>query len=67
VLESYLPQQLSDEELSAVVADAVSEVSAAGASGPAAIGRVMKIVQPKVARRAEGGRIAAEVRRQLSA
>ena len=67
VLESYLPQQLSDEELSALVADAVSEVSAAGASGPAAIGRVMKIVQPKVARRAEGGRVAAEVRRQLSA
>ena len=67
VLESYLPQQLSDEELSAVVADAVGEVSAAGASGPAAIGRVMKIVQPKVARRAEGGRVAAEVRRQLSA
>ena len=67
VLESYLPQQLSDEELSALVADAVGEVSAAGASGPAAIGRVMKIVQPKVARRAEGGRVAAEVRRQLSA
>jgi hypothetical protein len=67
VLEGYLPQQLSDEELSALVADAVSEVSAAGASGPAAIGRVMKIVQPKVARRAEGGRVAAEVRRQLSA
>ena len=66
VLESYLPQQLSDEELAALVADAVSEVSAAGASGPAAIGRVMKIVQPKVARRAEGGRVAAEVRRQLA-
>ncbi len=66
VLESYLPQQLSDEELAALVADAVSEVSATGASGPAAIGRVMKIVQPKVARRAEGGRVAAEVRRQLA-
>ncbi len=66
VLESYLPQQLSDEELSALVADAVREVSAAGASGPAAIGRVMKIVQPKLAGRAEGGRVAAEVRRQLS-
>jgi hypothetical protein len=67
VLESYLPQQLSDEELSAIVADAVREVSAAGASGPAAIGRVMKIVQPKLAGRAEGGRVAAEVRRHLSA
>jgi uncharacterized protein len=67
VLEGYLPQQLSDEELSAVVRDAVAEVTAGGAAGPAAIGRVMKIVQPKVGRRAEGARVAAEVRRQLSA
>jgi uncharacterized protein YqeY len=66
VLEAYLPQQLSDEELSGIVADAVSEASAAGAAGPAARGRVMKIVQPRVARRAEGSRVAAEVRRQLS-
>ena len=66
VLEGYLPQQMSDEELSGLVAAAVAEVSAAGAAGPAAMGRVMKLVQPKVARRAEGGRVAAEVRRQLS-
>ena len=65
VLEGYLPQQLSDEELSGIVADAVQEASAAGA-GPAAMGRVMKLVQPRVARRAEGARVAAEVRRQLS-
>jgi uncharacterized protein YqeY len=66
VLQGYLPQQLSDEELTAIVADAVAEVSAAGASGPAAIGRVMKVVQPRVGRRAEGSRVAAEVRRALS-
>ena len=66
VLEGYLPQQMSDEELSGLVAGAVAEVSATGAAGPAAMGRVMKLVQPKVARRAEGGRVAAEVRRQLS-
>jgi uncharacterized protein YqeY len=65
VLEGYLPQQLSDEELSGIVADAVAEVSASGAAGPAAMGRVMKLVQPRVARRAEGGRVATEVRRQL--
>ena len=65
VLERYLPEQLSDEELSGIVADAVTEASAAGA-GPAAMGRVMKLVQPRVARRAEGSRVAAEVRRQLS-
>ncbi len=67
VLEGYLPQQLSDEELTGIVADAVAEVSAAGAAGPAAIGRVMKLVQPRGGRRAEGSRVAAEVRRQLSA
>ncbi len=67
VLEGYLPQQLSDEELTGIVADAVAEVSAAGAAGPAAIGRVMKLVQPRVGRRAEGSRVVAEVRRQLSA
>jgi uncharacterized protein YqeY len=63
VLEGYLPQQLTDEELSGIVSEAVGEV---GVTGPAAIGRVMKLVQPRVARRAEGGRVAAEVRRQLS-
>ncbi len=62
VLEQYLPAQLSDEELSALVRDAVQ---AAGASGPRALGAVMKAVQPRVAGRAEGGRVAAEVRRQL--
>ena len=66
VLEGYLPQQLSDEELTGVVAEAVAEVSAAGAAGPAAMGRVMKLVQPRVARRADGSRVATEVRRQLS-
>ncbi len=66
VLEGYLPQQMSDEELAGLVAEAVAEVTAAGAAGPAAIGRVMKLVQPRAARRAEGSRVAAEVRRQLS-
>ena len=66
VLESYLPVQLSDEQLSSLVADAVAQARAEGASGPAAMGRVMKAVQPRTAGRAEGGRVAAEVRRQLS-
>lgn len=63
VLEEYLPAQLSDEELSALVADAIA---ATGASGPRAMGQVMKAVNPKVAGRAEGGRVAAEVKRQLA-
>jgi len=63
VLSGYLPAQLSDTELAAIVARAIAE---AGASGPAAMGQVMKAVTPLVAGRAEGGRVAAEVRRGLA-
>jgi uncharacterized protein YqeY len=66
VLEGYLPAQLSDEEITGIVAEAVAEVRAAGADGPAAMGRVMKVVQPRTKGRADGGRVAAEVRRQLA-
>jgi uncharacterized protein YqeY len=62
VLDSYLPAQLSDEELGALVREAVAE---AGASGPQAMGAVMKVVGPKVAGRAEGGRVAAAVKAAL--
>jgi uncharacterized protein len=62
VLAAYLPAQLGDEELSALVRAAIEE---SGASGPQAMGQVMKLLQPRVAGRAEGGRIAADVRRQL--
>jgi uncharacterized protein YqeY len=65
VLEGYLPSQLSDRDLAALVAEEVAAASAAGATGMPAMGRVMKAVQPRVAGRAEGGRVAAEVRRQL--
>lgn len=63
VLEEYLPAQLSDEELGKLVDEAVAET---GASGPQAMGQVMKAVNPKVAGRAEGGRVAAAVRARLS-
>jgi uncharacterized protein YqeY len=66
VLAEYLPKQLSDEELRAIVAEAVKEAAAGGAEGPRAMGAVMKIVNPKVAGRAEGGRVAAEVKRLLA-
>jgi uncharacterized protein YqeY len=62
VLDEYLPAQLSDEELTELVTAAVAST---GASGPQAMGQVMKVVQPQVVGRAEGGRVAAEVRRQL--
>lgn len=64
VLTAYLPAQLSDDELRTLVTEAVTET---GASGMAGMGAVMKAVQPKVAGRAEGSRVAAEVKRQLSA
>lgn len=63
VLNAYLPQQLSDDELSALVAAAVHET---GASGPQAMGQVMKAVGPRIAGRAEGGRVAAAVRAALA-
>jgi uncharacterized protein YqeY len=64
VLAAYLPAQLDDAELADLVATAIAET---GASGPSAMGQVMKAVTPKIAGRAEGARVAAEVRRQLSA
>ena len=66
VLEGYLPQQLSDGDLTAIVSEEVAAAAAAGASGMGAMGRVMKGVQPRVKGLAEGGRVAAEVRRQLA-
>ncbi len=63
VLAEYLPAQLDDDELAAIVAEVISQT---GASGMSAMGQVMKAVTPRVAGRAEGGRVAAEVRRALA-
>lgn len=63
ILEAYLPAQLSDDELAGLVQEAVDE---AGASGPRAMGAVMKLVGPKVAGRADGGRVAAAVKAALA-
>src|ERR1700744_5006884 len=64
VLAGSLPAPLSDEELTVLVSAAIAET---GATGMPAMGKVMKVVTPQVAGRAEGGRVAAEVRRQLGA
>jgi uncharacterized protein YqeY len=66
LLATYLPKQLGDEELNDIVAQAVAEAKAAGAEGPRAMGAVMKIVNPKVAGLAEGGRVAAAVKKILA-
>lgn len=63
VLDGYLPAQLGDDELTALVRDVVAET---GAQGPQAMGTVMKAVGPRVAGRADGGRVAAAVRAALS-
>ncbi|MEU4350056.1 GatB/YqeY domain-containing protein [Streptomyces sp. NPDC023838] len=66
ILDAYLPKQLSDAELDDIVGQAVEEARAAGAEGPRAMGAVMKIVNPKVAGLADGGRVAATVKRLLA-
>jgi uncharacterized protein YqeY len=63
VLDKYLPAQLSDEELADLVREGLAE---SGISEITQLGKAMKAVQAKVAGRAEGGRVAAEVKRQLT-
>jgi uncharacterized protein YqeY len=64
VLAGYLPAQLSPDELAGLVTAAITET---GAAGMPDLGKVMKAVTPQVAGRADGARVAAEVRRQLGA
>lgn len=64
VLEAYLPQQLDDAELDRIVADVLARE---GLTGMPAMGRAMKAVGPVVVGRADGGRVAAVVRRRLAA
>jgi uncharacterized protein YqeY len=63
VLAEYLPTALTSDELAALIAEAIEEV---GAGGPQDMGQVMRLVQPRVAGRAEGKSVADEVRRQLT-
>jgi uncharacterized protein len=62
VLDRYLPAQLGDDELIALVSAAIAE---AGATTARDMGAVMKLAQPRVAGRADGKRVSDEVRRQL--
>lgn len=66
IISRYLPEALSDEEIAKIVAAAVAEVTAAGQSGPSAMGAVMKLVTPQVAGRADGGQVAASVKAALA-
>ena len=62
ILQSYLPQQMSADELSKIVRETIAEV---GATSKAQMGAVMKALQPKVAGRADGKTLSAEVQKQL--
>ncbi len=64
VLARYLPAELSDDELAGLIRGVIAE---GGFTGPQQMGAVMKLVQPKVTGRADGKRVAGEVRRQLGA
>jgi uncharacterized protein len=63
LIASYLPEQLSDEDLRAIVGDAVAE---SGASSPQEMGKVMAAVMPKVKGRADGKRVSAAVKEMLT-
>jgi uncharacterized protein YqeY len=65
VLADYLPQQLSPEELREIVRSAVERTGAAEL-GPKGMGKVMGVVTPQTRGKADGGAVAAEVRRQLA-
>ncbi len=65
VIALYLPAQLSDAELEAIVSAAAASVAGSGATGGAAMGAVMKIVQPQVKGRADGGVVAGLVKKAL--
>ncbi|HET6210417.1 MAG TPA: GatB/YqeY domain-containing protein, partial [Jatrophihabitans sp.] len=62
VLARYLPSQLEDAELAGLVSSAIAET---GASEARQLGQVMKLLTPRIAGRADGKRVSAEVRRQL--
>jgi hypothetical protein len=63
VLQSYLPQQLGDTEIDAAIMAAIAE---AGATGPAAMGKVMALLKPQLAGRADMSLVSARVKTKLS-
>ena len=64
ILAEYLPEPLTDEEIAAIVTETIEQTGAAG-EGMKAMGKVMGVVTPQTKGRADGGQVAAEVRRQL--
>lgn len=63
ILEAFLPRQLTDDELSALVQEAIA---ASGARGPKEMGAAMKALMPKISGKAEGKRVSEAVKAALS-
>jgi len=64
IIAEFLPEPMTDDEITALVAKTIDELGVAG-DGMKAMGRVMGVVSPQVKGRADGGAVSAEVRRQL--
>ena len=62
-ITTYLPAQLSQDEINAMIAQAITE---SGAAGPAGMGLVMKIISPKIAGKADGGLVSTLVKAALT-
>jgi uncharacterized protein YqeY len=65
VIERYLPAAMGDDELGAIVDEAIAATAEAGATGPKAMGQVIKAVRDRAGASADGGRIAAMVKAKL--
>ena len=63
IIAEYLPAQLSESEIKEMIAAAIAET---GATGPQQMGQVMKLIQPKIAGRADGGIVSSLVKAALS-
>ena len=63
IIAEYLPAQLSESEIKELIAVAIAE---SGATGPQQMGQVMKLIQPKIAGRADGGIVSSLVKAALS-
>jgi uncharacterized protein len=63
LIAGYMPEQVSDAELEAIVGDAVAE---SGATSPKEMGKVMALAMPKVKGRADGKRVSAAVKDKLT-
>lgn len=66
VIKRYLPEELSSAELETIISAAIATAAQEGQTGPSAMGAVMKIVQPQVSGRADGGQVASLVKQLLA-